>query len=97
MIYRLLIDNYTSNRCTVSTSLCCVGFSGDLNSTYEVKGAPVDMLVFLLNTEDKVMAFSEQRDAKGVSNWQFTTTTAAAAAAAFGLVQPACSSVDTPD
>ena len=33
----------------------------------EVKGAPVDMMLFILNTDDNLVAFSEQRDAKGVS------------------------------
>ena len=33
----------------------------------EVKGAPVDMLLFVLDADDKLVAFSEQRDAKGVS------------------------------
>jgi len=42
----------------------------------EVKGAPVDMMVFVLNADDNLVAFSEQRDAKGVSTvllyWHFT-------------------------
>ena len=33
----------------------------------EVKGTPVDMMLFVLNADDNLVAFSEQRDAKGVS------------------------------
>ena len=46
---------------------CLATCSGDLNSTCEVKGAPVDMMLFVLNADDNVVAFCEQRDAKGVS------------------------------
>jgi len=33
----------------------------------EVKGAPVDMMVFVLDADDNLVTFSEQRDDKGVS------------------------------
>jgi len=34
----------------------------------EVNGAPVDMMLFVLNNaDDRLVGFSEQRDAKGVS------------------------------
>jgi len=33
----------------------------------EVQGTPVDMMVFVLSADDNLIAFSEQRDAKGVS------------------------------
>jgi len=33
----------------------------------EVNGAPVDMLLFVLNADDGLVGFSDQRDAKGVS------------------------------
>jgi len=53
---------------TVLKSLCsAVLCSGDLNSACEVSGAPVDMMLFLLNADDGLVSFSEQRDAKGVS------------------------------
>lgn len=42
-------------------------YSGDLNSLCEVNGAPVDMMMFVLNADDNLVAFCEQRDQKGVS------------------------------
>ena len=45
--------------------------SGDLNSMCEVNGAPVDMMLFVLNADDGVVSFSDQRDAKGVRSWSF--------------------------
>jgi len=37
----------------------------------EVKGVPVDMTLFVLNADESLVAFSEQRDAKGVSPVSF--------------------------
>jgi len=49
------------------TCQCFVVSAGDLNSMCEVKGAPVDMMVFVLDADDNLVTFSEQRDDKGVS------------------------------
>jgi len=51
----------------VDVCVCVVVSAGDLNSMCEVKGAPVDMMLFVLDADDNLVTFSEQRDAKGVS------------------------------
>lgn len=39
----------------------------DLNSKCEAAGCPVDMMIFVLDVDDSLVAFSDQRDVKGVS------------------------------
>ena len=38
----------------------------DLNSQQERAGCPVDMMVFVIDSSDRLVAFSEQREGKGV-------------------------------